>query len=370
MHTLFFSGQSSILQNAAALATACHAAEQGLRVLLIGTGAPGLLSELTQQSITSSPESIGTNLSVMELVTLDEFDKRWEFLKSEPRYGITGRVNEIQADEIPSFPAMDEIASLIVVEREALTGSYDLIIFGGTTLDSLLRGITMRDMIRWIVRLVSGLDRGPGASITSQNTAILPGNILNTLSSAGLLQDLRVALEKSHTWFNGSIGTRVRLIFPADELTTAMLRYALNGFGLYGMDVDTVIARGDTLHLDSAVQSALESRLVTHTLPITPANISEWAARGKQLYAHRSGDMGLPQQEEPTPIPPPIIERNEVRLTIPLLNSKSLDIAVASEEVIVRIGAFRRHLLVSGMERGGKLRAKIEGETLRLWVES
>jgi hypothetical protein len=46
-----------------------------------------------------------------------------------------------------------------------------------------------------------------------------------------------------------------------------------------------------------------------------------------------------------------------------------LDIAVANEEVVIRLGQLRRHVLLPGLSEGGRLRARVEGETLRLWVE-
>jgi anion-transporting ArsA/GET3 family ATPase len=370
MRILIVSGQSSTLQNATALATACHAASTGLRVLVVGSGPSGLMGELLGETVKSHPTEVVENLAVMELVSLDEFDRQWKWLCDQPRFGITGRVRDIQPDEIPSFPGMDEIASLLVMNRAALSEAFDLVVFGGTTMESLLRGLTMRDMIRWIVRLVSGLDRGPGASRTSQDVAILPGSILNTLSSAGLLQDLRTSLERYCTWLDARVGTKVRLVFPAEEMSTPMLRYAMNGFGLYGMEVDAIFARGEEDGLDSSLRETLESLLVFHTLPLKPTDFAGWAERGKVLYESRQAGLDLPKVEGPDEAPPVFPFRKEVRLHIPLLDAKSLDIGVASEEVVVRLGPFRRHLLVAGMERGGQLRAKIEGETLRLWVES
>ena len=62
-------------------------------------------------------------------------------------------------------------------------------------------------------------------------------------------------------------------------------------------------------------------------------------------------------------------EEREVQLAIPFLDPQQLDIAVASEEVVVRLGQQRRHVLLPGLVEGGRLRARVEGEILRLWVE-
>lgn len=377
MRIVMMSGQSSMLQNAAALATACHAADMGQRVLLVGTGPKGGMGKLVGETLKENPTELETNLAAMELGTLEEMKKRWEALCSNPRMGISGRLREIQADEIPSFPGMDEISALLVINQAALSDAFDLVVFGGTTIDSLLNGMTLRDMIRWIVRLVSGLDRGPGASRSSQDVALLAvaGSILNTVSSAGLLQDLRVALDRYCTWFDASIGTRVRLVMPAEELHLTGLRSIFYRFGLYGMQVDALIACGSAttsprdIDIDAEVQAKFGQLLIPDVLPLTTTNVAGWAERGKNLYGKREAGLDLPLMASPESAPPPFPHTSEVRLHIPLLETSDLDIGVASEEVIVKVGPYRRHLMVAGMERGGNLRAKIEGETLRLWVD-
>jgi anion-transporting ArsA/GET3 family ATPase len=372
MQILIISGQSTLYQHAVALATACHAATQDMRVLVVGTGPRGMLGHLVGQSLESRPVELKENLAAMELVTLDEFSQRWEMLRSDAvKYGITGRLRDVGPDELPSFPGMDEMASLIVANRASQTGKFDLVVFGGTPIDSLLRGITMRETVRWLTRVITGLSRWPGASRTSQETAMMPASILNALSSTSLMQDLRVALEWYTLWFDSAIGTRVRLVLPADEMTLPFMRYAMNGCGLYSMDVDTIFVRGDSEQVDAAVRDDLKDMFIPlESFAAAPADLETWTTQGAALYRKHDGKINLPEQENDIPpLPKQAIERNEVRLHLPFLNSKELDISVASEEVFVRIGEFRRQLLMAGMEKGGNLRAKVDGKTLRLWVE-
>ncbi len=372
MHILIVSGQNLVIQNATALATACHAATQGLRVLMVGTGPLGLLGSLLGEELQYRPMEIGENLHAMELFALGEFSQRWEILCKDPKYGITGRLRDVGNDEITSFPSMDEMAALIVADRAGSSGKFDLVVFGGTTIDSLLRGITMRETIRWLTRIVSGLSRGPGSSRSSQEDAILPASILNALSSASTMQDLRIALERYTLWLDARTGTRIRLVLPVEEMSHLFMTHVMNGLGLYNMQADAVFALGDEERIDASVRERLQSLLVTHTVPTTPTDIKEWAERGELLYKQRTSGLGLPSSDEITmSTPPQFVEQKEVRLHIPFLDPKALDIGIASEEVIVTLGQFRRHFLVSGMEKkGANLRAKVEGKVLRLWIET
>lgn len=375
MHLLIVSGPTSTFQNSIALATASHAAARGMRVLLVGSGPAGLLAHLCgSQAIATFPQRLSDNLDAMELVALDEFGRGWETLESDPTLNIPSRLRRLGKDELPAFPGMDEVGAMVAFDRAARSGSYDLVVSGGPTIDSLLRGLSIRDTVRWLVRLVAGLDRGPGKSFSSQEAALIPLSVFSA-SASSLLQDLRVQLERYGTWFEAGTGTRVRLAMPAEEMLLPVLRHTLGGLGLYGLAVDTLFVRGsdparDPLDtIDPAVRQVSGARLVPVGLPLTPASLEDWAVRGAAIYKDAPDGVGLPEQETPTEIPPPLVERREVRLHIPFLNSKALSIGIAREEVIVRMGQFRRHLLIAGVERGGNLRARAEGETLHVWVE-
>ncbi len=194
----------------------------------------------------------------------------------------------------------------------------------------------------------------------------MPAAISGAISSAGLLQDVRVALENYLVWLEPRVGTRIRLAYHTHDLTMPTVRHLLNGFGLYGMEIDTVFAHGNVDTLASEVRAALPGLTPLDSTFATPADLKTWEQRGKAISPN---GINLPPQEAGLAMPPPYLDRSEIKLTVPFLNAKELDIGVASEEVIVRMGHFRRHLLISGMEKGGNLRAKVEGKTLRLWVE-
>lgn len=371
MQLILVSGQSSTLQQAAALATASYAAKKGRRVLVVGTGPVSLLSHLLHRPpdapISHHPTPIAPNLDAMDLVAIEQLDRGWEELLHQASGRVPAQLLHIRKDELPSFPGMDEVASLLVANRMAKMGTYDLIVYSGTTIDSLLRGMSLRDTIRWFVRLIGGLDRGPGRSQRSLETALLPISILSA-STHALLQDIRIVFEQYTNWLSANAGTRIRLVFSASDISLPMMRHVLGGAGLYGLHVDAILVHGDLDTIDHAVRERCHSLFVPLPFSPTPTDIAGWAERGTMLYDHLPEDLRTPKQTRRGP--PPLIASGPIRLHIPFLDRKSLDIGVASEEVIVRMGPFRRHLLVPGMEReGAKLRARTEGEFLHLWVE-
>lgn len=353
-------------QSAAAIATACHAARRGQRVLLASTGPSHLIGALLGQNLSTRPLELEPNLAAIEIGPVDEIGERWEQFRPTLRSGMASRLREIGSDELASFPGMDPIGVLMVAERARQTGRFDLMVIDGPGPDSLFRALTLPDTMRWLLRIVFGLDRGVGRSRTSQDGALVPAALIPS-STAAPLQDLRVELENQRAHLDVATGARVRMVASPDELRLPLVRTSLTALGLYGMAVDEIVVPGEpsevnaeTRHSFSHEAGSIRPTLRVGPLPLTSADRDTWALRGAALY--HDGDIAAPS-------PRPTGGEREMRLSIPFLDAKALDIAVANEEVVVRIGQLRRHVLLPGLSEGGRLRARVEGETLRLWVE-
>jgi len=367
MRLLIFSGHTMLHRSAAALATAFHAARRGQRVLLASAGPSHLIGALLGQNLSSRPLELEANLAAIEIDPTEEISARWELLRPALRNGLTSRLRDISSDELPSFPGMDAISALIVGERARETGNFDLLVLDGPTPDSLIRGLALSDATRWLLRLVFGLDRGPGRSRTSQDAALIPSALIST-STVAPLQDLRAEFEGYRARLDASTGTRVRLVTSPEELRLPTIQSDLSILGLYGLAVDELIVPGEPTDVSFETRQIFghEGGHARPTLRIeplfsTPTDRDAWALRGAILY--RDGDINTPPAHTTT------TAERELRLAIPFLNAKALDIAVANEEVVVRLGQVRRHMLLSGLSEGGRLRARVEGEVLRLWVE-
>ncbi|NJP06000.1 MAG: ATPase [Chloroflexaceae bacterium] len=369
MQIVLISSHSKMLQCASALATACHAAASGLRVLLVSVGPTHMLGELLQQELGPRPKELDQNLAAMELVALDEIGQRWDTLRQGGRGGMPSNVRDVKSDELPTFSGMDLIALEMVADRAQQSGRFDLAIFDGPSTDSLLGEVIVSDMLRWLVRMIFGLDRGPGKSRKSQEMALLPTSLIpaNTIG-IGLLQDLRTALDRTRDRvLDSTSGTRVRLAVHAEELALTSVRQAMNGLGLFGFHVDMVLACGAADELDADTKTMFEPWLTLSPMTLSPTNQQGWAERGKALYANHSQGLSINPTETSQAIKP-LEERREVTLHIPFLKPDALDILLSNEEIIVRLDQFRRNLLLPGIVEGGKLRAKVEGKTLRLWM--
>lgn len=369
MKLLVFTGSSQLQQSAAAVATACHAARRGQRVLLASVGPGHLAGALLGQSLGPRPLELEAHLAAMEISPVDEVGARWDEVRPTLRTGLAARLREIGPEELPAFPGIDAIGGLLVAERARQSGRFDLVILDGPAPDGLVRALTLPDVMRWLLRLVFGLDRGPGRSRSSQELALVPTTLLPSSTTAPL-QDLRIELEAQRARLEAASGALVRLVLTPEELLLPPVRASLTALGLYGMAADELVVVGERAAVSDEARrefspeaSRARPTLRVCPLPAAPANRDTWALRGAALY-----DDG--EVLDPAAPARPAANEREVRLAIPFLDAKLLDIALASEEVVVRHGQLRRHVLLPGLVSGGRLRAKVDpDEVLRLWVE-
>jgi anion-transporting ArsA/GET3 family ATPase len=369
MQILIFSGYNQILQSAAAVATACHAARRGRRVLLASAGPAHLTGAMLGQSLGPRPLELESHLAALEINPIEELGSLWDASRGGIRGAMTSRLREIGPEELPSFPGIDAIGAIIVADRARKMNRFDLMIVDGPMPNSLTGALSLPDALRWLTRQIFGLDRGPGQSRSSQEAAIFPAALIAPSVQAPL-QDLRIYLEDQRASISTDTGTRVRLVAAPEELSLPSVRASLTALGLYGMACDELLVVGQALQVDDVYRHEFSPQtskarpvLRVGELPSAPAIRDTWALRGAALY--RDGEVFDHASSVRS-----VAHDREVKLYIPFLDPKVLDIALANEEVLVRLGALRRHVLLPGIATGGRLRAKVDpDEVLRLWIE-
>jgi hypothetical protein len=230
----------------------------------------------------------------------------------------------------------------------------------------LLSALCFPDAVRWLVRLLFGLDRGTGRTVTSQERALIPVALIPS-STAAPLQDLRVALEAQRASLFADNGSRVRLALDSFDLALPAVRQALTGLGLYGLGCDYLLVDGTADAIDDEARAAFCSSgervrpdVLVGMIDRSPAELARWAQRGAAFYGQTA--IAPSEQGVATAV-------RGIRLAIPFIETKGLDIILSNEEVVVRLGPYRRHLILPGLSSGGKLRARVENEVLNLWVE-
>jgi anion-transporting ArsA/GET3 family ATPase len=362
---LIFTGASGPGISIAAVATALYEAQSGRKTLLLSFGPSHSAGALLNAQLNGKPQQVAPDLDAIELDTLGDVSTTWQ----ELRAGFGSQFGGVAGDELPVLPGADLLLGLQRLSELAPT--YACVVVDAGAQDMFLRTLSLPDSLRWIVRLLLGLDRGPGKSSASIGRALLPVSFIPLETRDGI-QNFRLEAEQTREQL--AARTAVRYVLRPDQAGFAEARLAVPALQLHGLPVTTLVA-GPLLPSDSAderiAQRAAqerrvleEARQVWSSRPLltfdshTADNFETLSAIGDTIAHAPASAMGNPVA----------LQHNgeaAVALDLPGMPKGVLQLAINGDELIVRIGPYRRHLLLPENLRGiTAIRATREGDLL------
>jgi arsenite-transporting ATPase len=370
MQTLIFTGPAGITATAAA-ATAAAAAAAGTRTLLASVGPSHHTAAITGAPPGPEPRPVMPGMDAWSLDALADLSSIWSALP-----GVGGHV---AGDELPIIPGSDLF--LAVARLRAFAAQYDLACVDAGPPDGLLRALGVPDTFRWVMRVLLGLDRGPGRSPASVSRAVIPvGLIPFPMEWTGNLQDARVQLEQLRDETVSPANARVRYVLRPDRAGVAEARVAIPALQLFGLAVESLVAGpvfdtglrrsglGELLDEQEAALGEVAAawprlpRLRLDAAAPSPNGVDPLTARGRALYGAAS-----PMPEAPLASPVRLNGSPEpsVAMDLPGLPREELGLTLSGDELIIRAGPYRRHLLLPDGLRGvTAIRAAKQGDTL------
>jgi anion-transporting ArsA/GET3 family ATPase len=362
---LVFTGNASPGIATAAAATAVHAASQGRRTLLFSLAPAGSLGALLGAAVGAAPVAIAPNLHALAIDGPGDLATLWE----QNRARLPSPLGQIAGDELPLLPGLEMLFGLIRLRD--LASRYELVALDAGPHELLLRALGLPDGLRWAVRQLFGLDRGPGRSSASVARAALPTSFMPADALASV-QDLRVQAEQLRGLLNAP-GASARYVLRPDQAALEEARLAIPAMQLHGLAVPALIA--GPLLPEGLEQTPLAA-LVAGQTAIRVQAAELWANRPLARLAQHAGEPDLAALEaigtelagaaaaEGRPIAETWQGQPAVAIELPGLPKNALQLTLSGDELIVRIGAYRRHMLLPERLRGGAIKATREGEYL------
>jgi anion-transporting ArsA/GET3 family ATPase len=384
MRTFIFTGNggSGISLSAAATASAiANSSGQGHRTLLASIG-PSHTSGSWFDVATSAdtPQSIAPNLDIWSFNVLH----RMQELLEKFRPHLTGSLSRITGEELPVLPGLDIFFGIDSLHNH-IEEPYDYLVVDAGPHDGLLRALSVPDGFRWFLRLIFGIDRDPGRNPDSLSQALIPANIL-PFAWPGHVQNARVRLEKLRDDALDPSHTTVRYVLRPDEAAYDEALIALPALQLHGMAIDALVV-GPILPScpsDSSLSAVAEDqRLLTERAkeiwsPRPIFSLPFWhVASEDRIESLRQAGATIYADHPPTEtgaVMEPIVHGADeqgpfITLRLPGLPKHELGLTLGFDELVVRAGHFRRHILLPPSLRGTtNIKATRDGEqiTVRL----
>jgi arsenite/tail-anchored protein-transporting ATPase len=393
MRIIFFAGKGGVGKTSVAAATGIKAAQEDNRTLVMSLDVAHSLADIFDldrgllDKNKGKPIKVGHNLWIQELDIQEEITKNWgDIHKYLSTLLNTTGLDEILAEELAILPGMEEVSLLLYINRYVKTKKFDVILLDCAPTGESLRFISIPTALEWYIKKIFKMERTIARYARPIAKRLydvpLPGEDYFDAVEALFqrLQGVEDILVDPWT-------TTVRLVTNPEKIVLKETQRAFMYFSLYKMTIDAIIMNrilpesvSDAYFegwRDRQEEYIRQAETYFSPIPIFPVNLFKGEILGKetlaslaeQIYGERNPLDRLFDKE-----PYSLIKtdgRYELKIRLPFVEKKDVDLNKVSDELIIRIGGFKRHILLPRqVAAASSVSASLEGTDLTVAFES
>jgi arsenite-transporting ATPase len=362
MRTILFMGKGGVGKTSVAAATALRAAELGYQTLVMSTDPAHSLSDAFDLPLGWEPTAITAHLFGQEIDVQRELETHWAEVRNYITALFTAQgLQEAVAEEIAIFPGMEEMASLLELKRIQNAGQYEVVIVDCAPTGATLGLLSLPDVVRWYMKRLFPWHRRAVGVVRPMARHLLPfplpeeefyEAIAELYGKVGELKELLTDSER----------TSLRLVLNLERMVLQETRRAYTYASLFGLAVDAILINRvlpqEVTEAYFREWKALQQEYLQEVeesfapLPIFQARLFEREVVGCEALQKMA--VALYGDTDPTqvfyPTSPMKIQKEEgeyqLALTLPFVTKGEVDLRRLGEELLVRVGAYKRHLFL------------------------
>jgi len=381
MRIILFTGKGGVGKTTVSAATGLAAAARGKRTLVVSTDVAHSLGDALDVEIGRDVRRIGPNLWGQEVDALYQLEKYWGVLRQYISSVLRARgLDDVVADELANLPGMEEIASLMQLTSVARDNRFDVIIVDCAPTGETMQLLSFPEMARWWLEKLFPIQRAV-ARMARPVVQPFVGIPLPTDDVFTAVKDLILKVDDMRGLLADPEISSIRLVLNLEKMVIKETQRAYTYFSLFGYATDAVIVNRslpqtvDGRFLSGWVEAQRRYRDMVQEafapLPILELPLSENEIVGRRrlldaarlLYGDRDPTArlftGVPQKVERKG------KRYVLTLAAPFTERGKVDISQKGDDLMVRVGAFKRNLALprtlAGLQATG---AHLDGERL------
>ena len=377
MRILLFTGKGGVGKTTTAAATALACADRGARTLVLSTDPAHSLADAFDLALGTQPTVVAPGLWGQQLDATERMEESWGDIQAwlQDVFAWAG-LDAVEAEELAVLPGLDEIFALADLKTHASSGEWDVIVVDCAPTAETIRLLSLPDVLSWYMDRLFPVGR-------RVNMVVAPvlGRLTN-LPVAG--DDVFAAARRFYERLDGvkslltdpAVGS-VRLVVNPERMVIAEARRTYTYLSLFGYRVDCVIAnrllpatvtdpwfdRWRELHVEHL--AAIEEGFAP--VPVHKADLADAELVG--LDRLRGFAAGLYGEDDPAasrhagePLKVTKAKGGLVlAVELPFADRDDLDLGRHGDELLIRVGPYRRALLLPDSLR----RRPVQGATLR-----
>ena len=377
MRIILYLGKGGVGKTTVAAATALRCAELGYRTLVASTDIAHSLADSFDVPLSDVPVEIAHNLWAQEISVIADMHNYWGIIQDYVSGFVSGPgINNIVADELSAIPGMDEIVSLLHINKQAQEQNFDRVIIDAAPTGETIRLLTIPDTFRWYAGHLSRYETGVMKALKPFAGRMMKGpmELLNALDKLD-----QGTAELRETLSNPEI-TSYRVVMQPEKMVIREAERAISYLGLFNYPVDSVVV--NRILPDLADEGAFyrqRHEIQARYLQMIEDNFRPLPIWRAPYYADEV--VGIPAlsrlaidcfgNEDPgqiffTGTLQEIIElengRYRLRLPIPFVTGTDVRLRKRGDEMFITIGNFKREMILPMVlakmkAEGGALRA-------------
>jgi arsenite-transporting ATPase len=362
MRVILFTGKGGVGKTTVAAATAVRAAAAGKRTLVMSTDPAHSLADSFEIAMGNEPSLISPNLWAQQIDAQERLEDNWREIQDYMVQLMNWAGTEtIQAEELTVIPGLDEIFALIDVKTHVESGKYDCLIVDCAPTAETLRLLSLPEIMNWYIERIFPVERKVVKVVRPLVSR------MTSLPIAGdqvfdAVERLHRNLDAVKVILTDEKVSSVRLVLNPEKMVINEARRTYTYLGLFGYRVDAVVVNRvlpadvtdpyfgkwkdiqaehlATVHESFEPVPILTARLFDREM----IGIPLLGDMGDEVYGDRDASSVLYVDD-------PIRIRKEgtgyiLRMRLPFVSREDLDIHRRGEELYVRVGSYKRNLIL------------------------
>ena len=392
MRIVLFAGKGGVGKTSVAAATGIKTSQMGHKTVVMSLDVAHSLGDIFDfdrdllDQNKGQPVEINPKLWIQELDIQEEIQRYWADIHAYLSSLLnTAGLDDVLAEELAILPGMEEVSLLLYINQYVQQKEYDVILLDCAPTGEALRFISIPATLEWYMQKIFKVERtlakyvGP---VAKRFTDIpLPDD-----DYFRALEELFERLKGVDRILTNPKITTVRLVTNPEKVVLKETQRAFMYFCLYKMSIDAIIMNRILPEqiTESYFKSWIEGQRrhreaaehIFNPIPVLSVDLFQGEILGysklkklaRQLYGKKNPLKRFYKDE-----PYQLVKENgnyHLKVKLPFLLKKDVELNKFFDELIIRIGGFKRNILlprqVASIEQ---VNAKLEGQVLDICFE-
>jgi arsenite-transporting ATPase len=234
---LLYLGKGGVGKTTVAAASALRSAQLGHKTLVVSTDIAHSLADSLDVTLASEPVRVAENLYAQEINVLDEIREHWGEMQ-----GYVGSMlrrqgmSQAMAEELAIIPGMEEVVSLLHINRQAQAGHFDRVVVDAAPTGETIRLLTVPESFQWYVGRMTGMK-----DITLKMAGGLLRRVMPDKDPLTGLNNLVAGVKELQKVLIDPAITSYRVVLNPEKMVVKEGARAVTYLSLFGYPVDGVV---------------------------------------------------------------------------------------------------------------------------------